>query len=100
MYNNNASNYFMSRSIPNCKLNTYAFSLCTSSPADREWGAFILLIIHGNIKTAVTKTVLNLKSKKTRLSEYGTITQFIFCIFSVTIIQFQLCIYYSSSQAL
>lgn len=58
------------------------------------------LIIHGNIKTAVTKTVLNLKNKKPRLPEYATILQYIFCIFSMIIIQFQLCIYYSSTQAL
>lgn len=60
----------MSRLNSNCKLNTYVFRWCTSSHVYGERGAFILLIIHGNVKTAVIKTVLNLKNKKTRLLEY------------------------------
>lgn len=95
MYQNNPSNYFMSRSNSNLCVH-----LCTSLHADRKQGSFILLIIHCNIKTAVTKIVLNLKNKKTGLPEYATITRFIFCILSLIIIQFQLCIYYSSIQAL
>lgn len=71
MYQNNPSNYFMSRSNSNLCVH-----LCTSLHADRKQGSFILLIIHCNIKTAVTKIVLNLKNKKNRttwICNYNTI---------------------------